>query len=165
MRQQPRAGQDPKTQLLEEGDSVELEPVLGDLPVHHAVDLDAGEVHLAVGRRKAPKVPGVRAGEQDALRDHVLVGRGALDLHAQIGEALEEHAFASELASPVSRDASGQQRGDRSVRGAPNRQRTGQGVQADSIDGTASASRRGGPAAVRSGDTRPEALGQPVIRV
>ena len=43
--------------------AVELDPVLGDLPVDHPVDLQTGEADLPVGRWEAPEGAGMRAGE------------------------------------------------------------------------------------------------------
>jgi hypothetical protein len=88
--EQSRAWQDAQAQLLEECDLVQLEPVLGNLSVDHAIDLDAGEVDLPVGRRDALENAGMSAGEQDALRDHLRVGRSGFHLELEIREALEE---------------------------------------------------------------------------
>jgi hypothetical protein len=64
--------------------------VLGDPTVDHSVDLQAGEPDVVAGRRETAKGPGVRAGEQDALRDHHLVGRRVQHLEVRVREALEE---------------------------------------------------------------------------
>ena len=79
-----------RPELLEQRDRVQLEPVLGDPAVDHPVDLQAGEPDLAAGRREAAEGAGVRAGEQDALRDHPLVGRRVQHLEVEVREALHE---------------------------------------------------------------------------
>src|SRR5829696_7111794 len=66
--------------------------MLGDLPVDHPVDLQTGKADLPVGWWEAPEGAGMYAGEQDALRDHPLVGRGVQHLEMAVGEAFEEDA-------------------------------------------------------------------------
>src|SRR5205814_9451768 len=79
-------------QLLEERHRVQLEPMLGDLPVDHPVDLQTGKADLPVGWWEAAEGAGMCAGEHDALRDHPLVGRGVQHLEVEVGEAFEEAA-------------------------------------------------------------------------
>src|SRR4029077_8677066 len=69
-----------------------LEPMLGDFPFDHPVDLQTGEADLPVGWWEAAEEAGMCAREQDALRDHSLVGRGVQHIEVEVGEAFEEDA-------------------------------------------------------------------------
>lgn len=77
-RQQPRAWHDHQTQLPQECEGVQLEPVLHDPAVDESVELEASERHLPVRRREPLEVARVGAVEVDPLRYKVAFAHGLL---------------------------------------------------------------------------------------
>src|SRR5829696_414978 len=67
-----------------------LEPVLLHLAVHHAVDLDAREGYLFVGRWDALELAAVGASEGNTRRDHVPTGEDVLHREPKVGKSLHE---------------------------------------------------------------------------
>src|ERR687889_1473875 len=76
--------------LSHQAEQVHLEPVLGHLAVHHAVDLDAREGHLLAGRRDALELATVGASEGYTRRDHVPLGEDVLHREPKVGKRLHE---------------------------------------------------------------------------
>src|SRR5829696_5767590 len=69
---------------------IKLEPVLLHLAVHHAVDLDAREGYLFVGRWDALELAAVGASEGHTRRDHVPPGKDVLHREPKVGKSLHE---------------------------------------------------------------------------
>src|SRR5215212_10841951 len=89
-RQQSRAGHESQAKSLKKGEGVELEPVLRDSSVDEAVELQAGEGDLPLGRRKPLKLPRVGAFKVDTLCAKVPFPHRVLHGDSQIRETLNE---------------------------------------------------------------------------
>src|SRR5919112_6495181 len=78
------------SKLLHQTEQVHLEPVLGHLAVHHAIDLDAREGHLLVSGWDALELATVGASEGYTGRDHVPPGKDVLHCEPKVGKSLHE---------------------------------------------------------------------------
>src|ERR687895_1431312 len=78
------------SKLPHQAEQVHLEPVLGHLAVHHAVDLDAREGHSLVSGRDPLELAAVGASEGHTRCDHVPTGEDVLHREPKVGERLHE---------------------------------------------------------------------------
>src|SRR5215216_3278715 len=78
---------------------IKLEPVLLHLAVHHAVDLDAREGYLFVGRRDALELAAVGASEGNMRRDHVPPEKMSSTVSRRSGKASTKDAVNRDQAS------------------------------------------------------------------
>src|SRR5829696_6156850 len=85
-RQEPGAGYDGQPQLLQQLDLVELEPMLGHLPVSHAIELYRGKGDFPVRRRETLELTAVGAAECHPGRDRILTAPDLLDREAKVGK-------------------------------------------------------------------------------
>ena len=77
-----------EAELVEHRDVVAAGPVLGDLPVLYAVDVDLLDLEPALGRWLSEEVALVGAAYRAAQRDAVAVAEHVVDLVVQVGEML-----------------------------------------------------------------------------
>ena len=76
----------PRAELLHEGEEIGHAPVLGDLAVAHAHDIDGLELNFAAGRRHAQEFSPVRPVIGFVRRHAVAIGKLPMDVGVKVGK-------------------------------------------------------------------------------